>query len=323
MWQILVMESMHQAGLRILRGAANVVCAWEHSPSEVMRRLETADAVIVRTKPFGRDALAVAKCLKVIGKHGTGVDNIDVQAAARSGIVVVYTPHEHVESVAEHVLGLMLALTKRISSADRALHAGRNYSRENFVGVELHGKCLGIVGAGRIGFCVAEKCRQCFSMRVLAYDPGLSVEKRDQVRAAGVVLVSELVELLQQADVVSLHVPLTQRTRNMIGAEELAQMKTSSYLINAARGGIVDEEALHQALVRGQLAGAGIDVFNVEPPLTSNPLIALDSVCATPHIALSTSEALARLACEVARDVLRVLTGKKPVNAIGPLPLPR
>jgi D-3-phosphoglycerate dehydrogenase len=153
-------------------------------------------------------------------------------------------------------------------------------------------------------------------MRVLVYDPDISQAGRHQVNSAGFLLVDELTQLLQEADVISLHLPLTEQTRDMFGAEQFACMRTGSYFINTARGGIVDEQALYEALLEGKLAGAGVDVFQLEPPNRMNPLLALDSVCATPHIALSTSEALARLASGVARDVLRVLAGEKPNHAI-------
>jgi D-3-phosphoglycerate dehydrogenase len=260
------------------------------------------DALIVRSRTkVTREVLEAATRLKVVGRAGVGVDNVDVDAATRRGVAVLNSPGGNVISAAEHTFALMLALVRHIPRADASLRRGE-WERKRFQGIELHGKTLGLVGAGRIGSEVAKRAR-AFAMRVVAYDPYLSPERPDWL---GFELVT-LPDLLGQADVVSIHVPLTDETRGLIGEAELALMKSTAYLVNAARGGVVDETALAAALRSGRLAGAALDVFEEEPVAPNNPLLALDNVVVVPHLGAATREAQTGVGveiCEAVRDAL-------------------
>jgi D-3-phosphoglycerate dehydrogenase len=265
------------------------------------------DAVIVRSRTrLTAEILANAERLKVIGRAGVGVDNIDADFAAGRGVVVLNVPAGNVISVAEHTLALILSTVRRIPQASASL-AGGEWRRKDFEGIELHGKTLGLVGAGRIGAEVAKRAR-ALGMRIIAYDPFLSDERADQL---GLELVT-LSRLLEEADVVSIHTPLTEETRGMIGAPQLACMKPEAYLVNAARGGVVDEAALAEALQEGKLAGAALDVFEDEPPPADNPLLGLDNVVAVPHIGAATREAQVNVAVEICKAVRDALLGDEP-----------
>ncbi|HSG82466.1 MAG TPA: hydroxyacid dehydrogenase [Gemmatimonadota bacterium] len=268
------------------------------------------DAVIVRSRTrLTAEILAGAERLKVIGRAGVGVDNIDIDFAAGRGIVVLNVPAGNVISVAEHTLALILSMVRQIPQAQASLARGE-WRRKHFQGVELHGKTLGLAGAGRIGAEVAKRAR-AFGMRVIAYDPYLSDERAEQL---GVELVT-LSRLLEEADVVSVHTPLTEETRGMIGARQLALMKPDAYLVNAARGGVVDEVALVEALQEGRLAGAALDVFEHEPLPADSPLLKLDNVVAVPHIGAATREAQVNVAVEISKAVRDELVRISPNGA--------
>jgi len=272
------------------------------SGAELAAVIGAYDALIVRSRTkVTREVLETATRLKVVGRAGVGVDNVDVDVATRRGVVVLNSPGGNVISAAEHTFALMLALVRHIAQADASLRRGE-WERKRFRGVELHGKTLGLVGAGRIGSEVAKRAR-AFGMRVVAYDPYLSPERPDWL---GFELVT-LPDLLGQADVISIHVPLTDETRGLIGQPELALMKPTAYLVNAARGGVVDETALAAALRSGRLAGAALDVFDEEPVAPDNPLLALDNVVVVPHLGAATREAQTGVGveiCEAVRDAL-------------------
>ena len=244
-----------------------------------------------------------------------GVDSVDVTYATSRGIPVLYTPAANAESVAEHTLGMMLAVSKMILLGDRAQRNGDFQSRTRLIGFELYGKTLGIVGAGRVGSRVARMCRAALDMHVIAYDPFLSA---DDARLRGVELVPDLSILLQEADYVSLHAPLTPETQALIGPRELNLMKPTAILVNCARGGIVDEEALATALLEGQIAGAAVDVWQQEPPPQDHPLFALENVIVSPHMAAHTEEAMIRMATTLALDITRVLQGERPHFCVNP-----
>jgi D-3-phosphoglycerate dehydrogenase len=258
--------------------------------------------LIVRSRTkVSAEILEAAGSLKVVGRAGVGVDNIDVESATRRGIVVLNAPGGNVISAAEHAIALMLAAVRHIARADASLRRGE-WERGRFRGIELHGKTLGLAGAGRIGSEVARRAR-AFGMRVVAYDPYLSRERAQQV---GMELVT-LPDLLETADLVSVHVPLTEETQGLIGVKELAMMKPGAYLINAARGGVVDEAALFTALKEKRLAGAALDVFEKEPVSADHPLLQLDNVVAVPHLGAATREAQTSVGieiCEAVRDAL-------------------
>lgn len=310
--RVLVTDPLAQEGLDYLREHVAVDVRLGLSPQELAEAIVGYDGLIVRSgTQVTAQVIQTADRLAVIGRAGTGVDNIDLHAATLRGIVVVNVPDSNAVSVAEHTIALLLALARHLPRADAALRA-KGWLRHGLQGIEVRGKKLGIVGLGRIGSAVARRA-QALEMEVMAHDPFVSVE---YAARQGVSLVP-LQELLRQSDFVSLHVPLTERTQGLIGAEELAMMKPTARLINCARGGIVDEEALCAALDAGALAGAALDVFSKEP-LTDSPLLANERVILTPHLAASTDGAQRQAAQEIAHQVVAVLRGQTPrypVNA--------
>lgn len=281
-----------------------------------MEDVKDADAILVRTTPITREVLEAAPRLKVVGRHGVGVDNIDVAAATELGIPVVYAPGSNTLAVAEHAVMLMLALAKNVFSADRALRTEHNFaSRFTIPSTELAGKTLGLIGFGKIGQAVAKRCGLGFEMRVIAYDPYLNAEA---AKALDVTPASSVDEVLEQADVVSLHAPATPENYHLIGREQLQKMRPHALLINTARGPLVDEKALYEALKAGRIAGAGLDVFDPEPPEPSNPLFELPNVIVTPHMAAHTDESLRRMATWAAEGILQVLRGEYPTRIFNP-----
>jgi D-3-phosphoglycerate dehydrogenase len=270
--------------------------------------------VIVRLFAIGRGDFEKAARLRVVAKHGVGVDNIDCVAATARGVPVLWTPGANSNAVAEHTLGLLLALARKLEDASRALKMGKPFVREEFEGVELAGRVLGVVGLGRIGSRVAQKAALGLGMRVLAHDPYV-----ERAPHAGLVeLCERLDDLLREADFLSLHVPLTDETRRMIDARALALLPAGARLVNTARGAVVDEAALVEALRSGRLAGAGLDVFEEEPLPASHPLASAPNVILTPHVAGMTREAMERVSEETAEGVLAVLQGRRPANVFNP-----
>lgn len=313
--KVLVVEPIHDHGLALLAEAGPVLVAPDPKQETIAGLLAETAVVVLRATQLTGEMIAAAPHLRVIGRHGVGYDNVDVAAATRFGIPVVYTPEANSESVAEHALGLILALTKTIVSGDRLVRSGAYGSRHKLRGFELVGRVLGLVGCGRIGSRLAEMARSAFDMHVLAFDPYLEPDRADSL---GIELLADLTELLQRADVVSIHTPLNEATAGLISSDELAAMRPSAYLINTSRGGVVDEQALAAALGRGRLAGAGLDVLAEEPPSADHPLLDLDNVIVTPHGATQTEEALRRTSEHVAAGVLTVLRGERPQWCVNP-----
>lgn len=290
---------------------------WKDRPA-LLARLADVRAVMVRNMTtVDRDFLEAAPHLQVIGRIGVGLDNLDMRAINERGVVVCYPPEENAVSVAEHVFALLLGLARHIPEADRCVREGR-WERSRYIGFELAGKTLGILGLGRIGFRVAVRAR-AFGMRVVAYDPYL-VPQHPAVTETHAELLS-LEEVLRVSDVVTVHLPLTEATRKLLGAERLALMKPEGVLINTSRGDVVDEAALYEALAGGRLGGAALDVREQEPPGES-PLHSLPNVLLSPHIASWTRESLRRVISTVAADVERVLEGK-PARSFANFPEPR
>jgi D-3-phosphoglycerate dehydrogenase len=299
-YRVLVADPMPIGGLAPLEVEPDFeLVQREALPGEALAAaLVDFDAVIVRSMTrITRESLARADRLRVIGRAGVGVDNIDVDAATERGIAVLNAPSGNTISAAELTLALLLALVRRIPAADLSMKRGE-WDRKSFKGIELYGKTLGLVGAGRIGGEVARRARG-FGMRVVAYDPYLSEER---ARAAEIDL-APLDEVLARADVLSLHTPLTDATRSLIDAAALARLRPGAYIVNAARGGVVDEGALHDALASGHLAGAALDVFEAEPLPPDHPLRRLDNVVMTPHLGAATEEAQQNVAVEIAEAV--------------------
>ena len=313
---VVVADPIAPDGLAPLSSRAELLFVNGRGPAALLALLPKADALLVRSETkVTRELLEHAERLKVVGRAGAGVDNIDLEAATRRGIVVVNAPGGNTIAAAEHTLALLLAAARRIAPADASLKR-REWRRADFLGVEVRGKVLGLVGLGRVGAEVAHRARS-FDMRVVAYDPYVSA---DLARHLGVEI-GDLTTVLQQADFISIHTPLTDQTRGLIAAAELARMKPSAILINCARGGLVDEAALIAALDAGGLAGAALDVFEREPA-ADNPLARHPKVVATPHLGASTVEAQASVARLVAEQVLQVLDGRPAQFAVNAPALP-
>lgn len=303
--RVLICDPIADEGIELLqRFGAQVDVRLGLSPQALAEAVAGYEALIVRSETrVTAEVIGQADKLQVIGRAGIGVDNIDVEAATEKGIVVVNAPTGNIVSAAEHTIGLMLALARNIPQADLALKGG-TWDRSRFMGVELRGKTLGIIGLGQVGSEVARRARG-LEMRVLAYDPFVPEER---ARVLGAELVS-LEELLRQSDFVSVHATLTDATANLIGEAELRAMKPTARVINTARGGIVDEEALYRALSQGWIAGVALDVFS-EEPITAHKLFSSDKAIVTPHLGASTAEAQERVAIDVAEQVIAVLKGE-------------
>jgi D-3-phosphoglycerate dehydrogenase len=245
--------------------------------------------------------------LKVVSKYGVGLDNIDLQHCLERGIQVTNLPESNTVSVAEHTIGMILSITKNFTLCDRETRRGNFDARHQHQGIELEGKTLGVVGVGSIGRLVAQKAAQGFGMRVVAFDPYLSGGS-----LPGFVEPVEFETLLTLSDIVTLHVPLVEGTANLIRSEQISKMKDGAYLVNCARGGIVDETALEEALRSGKLAAAALDVFKEEPTLGDHPLWMLDNILVTPHMAGLTREAFRRMAVDAAQEIISVARGEEP-----------
>jgi len=315
MIRVLVSDKLPEEGLKVLREAEGIEVDVKTGlkPEELLAIIDQYDALIVRSATkVTREVIEKGTRLKVIGRAGAGVDNIDVEAATKRGIVVMNTPGGNAMAAAEHTIGLLFAAARNIPQAYVSLRAGK-WERSRFEGVELHGKTIGIIGLGNIGRIVAEKAKG-LGMQVLAYDPYIPPE---MAQKRGIELVG-LDELLGRADVVTVHVPKTKETMGMIGREAFAKMKEGVIVINCARGGIVDEEALAEACRSGKVRAAGVDVFSQEPPPPDHPPLALDNVVCTPHLGASTAEAKLSVAVAIAEqvvDYLKTGTIRNAVNA--------
>ncbi|WP_456327216.1 phosphoglycerate dehydrogenase [Archaeoglobus sp.] len=310
--KVLVADPIAEEAVEFMRkNGLEVDVKTDISYEELLNVIRDYDALIVRSRTkVTRDVIDKAEKLKIIGRAGVGVDNIDVDYATERGIVVVNAPGGNSVSAAEHTIGLILSVARKIPQADRSVKEGK-WERKRFVGIELRGKTLGIIGLGRIGYEVAKRMR-CFEMNILAYDPYVSEER---AKSVGAKLVS-LEELLKNSDIITIHVPKTKETEKMISYKEFEIMKDGVYIINAARGGIVDEKALYDALVSGKVAGAALDVYEKEPPDKDNPLLRLENVVTTPHIGASTREAQMIVGMTIAEDIVNFFKGLPVKNAV-------
>ena len=308
--RILVTEKIGDAGLAALRAAAAVDVRLDLTPDTLKEILPQYDALVVRSQTkVTDDVLAAGEQLRVVGRAGTGVDNIDLAAATRRGILVVNAPASNSVAVAELTIGLLIGLARHIPQAHASL-AGGKWERGKFMGTEVRGKTLGLLGLGRIGAEVARRAR-ALEMKLLAYDPFISEERAAQLG----VQPASLDEILRESDVISLHMPLTDGTRNLINADRINQMRKGAWIINCARGGLVDEAALFDALERGQIGAAALDVWAKEPP-TGSPLLSHPRVIGLPHLGASTEEAQALTAADVAEGVVDALANRTPRYAV-------
>jgi len=310
MARILIAEPLAEAGVELLRAHHEVDARASTTREELLAAVAGVDALVVRSATrVDAEVLEAGRNLKVVGRAGIGLDNVDLAAATRLGVMVVNAPQSNVISAAEHTVALILAQARNIPQAHVALREGR-WERGRFQGAELYGKTLGIIGLGRVGALVAQRLSS-FGMRLLAYDPYVS---RDRAAQMGVELAS-LADVLARADVVTVHLPKTPDTTGLIGETELAAMKPGARLVNTARGGIVDEAALAKAVGDGQLAGAALDVF-AEEPTTQSPLFGLEGVVVTPHLGASTTEAQDKAGIAIAEQLLLALAGQFVPNAV-------
>jgi len=316
--KIFVADEVSDSGLQPLRDAGFAVEKRVRlNPAELREALTGAAGLVVRSETkVTRDLMDDATTLRVIGRAGVGVDNIDIPAATERGIVVMNAPDGNTITTAEHTIALLVALARRIPQANSSLKSG-SWDRKSFVGVELQGKTLGVVGLGRIGRTVAARAR-AFGMKIVAFDPFIATEQARDLE----IELAVLDDLFAISDFITVHTPLTAETRGVIGATAFARMKPGVRIINCARGGLVDEDALYEAIKSGKVAGAALDVFAAEPPPADHPLLLLDEVIATPHLGASTTEAQEGVAFTVAeqmRDYLQTgaLRGAVNVPAIG------
>lgn len=311
--RVLVTESIHEKGVALLRDHFDVVLGDTQDQTVLRELARDCEGILVRTAKLDAAIMDAAPKLRCIAKHGVGVDNVDLDAATARGIKVVNAPFSNSNAVAEHCLGFMLAVLRQTVSADREIRSG-NYAalRAGMQLAELTGKTVGLVGLGRVAQRLSELLGP-FKTTILAFDPYAAPEAFAQTGARRC---ENLAELLAEADIVSIHVPLTESTKNLFSAATISAMKPGACLIDAARGGIVDEAAAVAALESGHLAGAAFDVFITEPPLPGNALVACGKTVLSPHSAALTAEALQNMAVQAAEGLIAVLHGQEPVSCV-------
>jgi len=321
--KVLLAEVIHPAAVALLEKSSEVVRPRDHSRQAFLESLKEVEGIVARKIPMMAEEMDHAPKLKVISRHGVGLDSVDLKEATKRGILVTNTPGENRISVAELAVSFMLCLARRIPQAQAAMHSLPKgdigqftalLKRYNLTGIDLEGKSLGIIGTGRIGSTVARKCVAAFDIKVKGYDPYVSASVMSSFH---VQKVERLEEMLPLIDFLTVHCPLTSETYGMVGEKELALMKKGTYVVNTARGGIVNEKALYEALCSGHIAGAALDVWEIEPPDPADPLLNHPHLLATPHYAGTTEESLYRVGMAAVEEVLRVLNGKPakyPVN---------
>lgn len=303
-WKIIITDRLDEGGVKILMDAAQVDEHVDISPDDLLQLVSAYDALVVRGRTqVNAEVFSAATNLKVVGRAGVGVDNIDLAAANLHNVTVVNSPSATIQAVAEHVLALLFSLARSIPSADSSMKSGL-WIKNQLKGIELEGKLLGIIGVGNIGSSVAQKAKS-LGMGILGYDPLVSAAEIERRGAKS----ASLQEIFTQSDFLSIHVPLNPDTKRMIDGAAFGSMKRGIRLVCTARGGIIDETALLSALESGQVAGAALDVFEVEPPGMS-ALVSHPHVIATPHIGAQTSEAQSRAAVDIATEVLAALKGE-------------
>ncbi len=307
MKKVLLSKAIQPAAMDILRGKVAPVILSDNSVEATKRLAADVEGIILRTNiKVTREIMDAAPHLKIISRTGVGVDNVDVPAATEKGILVCHTPGLNASSVAEQTLALILSLAKRLKIMDNAVRTGNWQIRYASKSVDLEGKILGLVGVGRIGSLVAQKCRLAFNMKGIAYDPYVK-------QGEGFELCSSLDQVFSQADIVSIHVPYMKETHHLVNAKLLGMMKPDAFIINTSRGEVIDEKALIEALKNASIAGAGLDVFEEEPPSPDNPLFKFDNVISTPHSAALSRECELKLAMAAAQAVVDYADGKQPM----------
>lgn len=313
--KVLVADAINEKGIENLKEAAEVVVDTTITPEELANTIHEYEGIIVRSRTkLTKEVIDKADNLKIIARAGVGVDNIDLNAATEKGIMVVNSPESTSITVAEHTMGLLLSLARKSAIADKSVKEGK-WEKKKFMGVELRNKTLGVIGMGRIGSQVVNRCK-AFEMDAVAYDPYLPEEVAAQM---GVEL-TDLETVLKKADFITIHVPLTPETKHLISTKEFEIMKDTAFIANCARGGIIDEDALYEALSNDKIGGAALDVYEEEPPAKDCKLFELDNIVLTPHIAASTKEAQRDAAIIVADEIIDLINGGTPQNVLN---LPR
>ncbi len=308
--KVLVADAIDEKGIERLEEVAEVVVDTSITPEDLKKTIKEYDGIAIRSRTkMTSEIIEAADNLKIIARAGVGVDNVDLEAATKKGIMVVNAPESTSVTVAEHTMGLMLSVARKISIADKSTKSGK-WEKKLFKGMELKGKTLGVIGMGRIGSQVVSRC-QAFEMGAIAYDPYLPPEVAKNM---GVEL-TDLDTVLKKADVITIHVPLTPETNHLISAEQFEIMKENCIIINCARGGIIDEDALYIALKENKIGGAALDVYENEPPKESK-LMELDNIVCTPHIAASTEEAQKGAAIIIANEIADLFEGNTPNNIL-------
>lgn len=312
-YKIFVTEPLPEleVGLKPLRRIAEIKCPEEFTGKVLAEDIRDVDGIVAGDAKITRESLEEAQRLKVIGRYGVGVDSVDLDACTEKGIIVFNAPGLNSVSVAEHAVGMMIAISKRFLLFDKLVRTGKWGEKVRYMNAELSKKTVGIIGLGDIGRLVANIVKAC-DMKVLTYDPYVSKEKAME---AGAYLV-DLKTLLTESDFVSIHCPSTEKTRDLIGEDELRLMKKTAVLINTARGDIVKEEALCRALKERWIAGAGIDVFEKEPLTAKHPFAQLDNILLSPHAASWTTEAVRRISICVGKNIMKVFEGQLPENIV-------
>jgi D-3-phosphoglycerate dehydrogenase / 2-oxoglutarate reductase len=311
---IYIPQNIHEVGIQYLIDRGYEIKMGSGTTKEIlMKEIVDCDAILARTETYSEEVLRVAKNLKVIGRHGVGTDNIDIESATRLSIQVVNAPNSNTNSVVEHVLCFMLALAKNVTIHNRELRKGHFEKRNELLGISIENKTLGIVGMGRIGKTLAERACQGFRMNIIGFDPFVTGSV-DHVE-----MVTDWEQLFRQSDFISIHLPLTEKTKAIVGKKEFEWMKKSAFLINTSRGEVVNETELVDALKRGIIQGAGLDVFEAEPPSIDNELFLLDRVIVSPHNAALTDEALKKMALDAAIGIDEVLSGCMPTWPVNDL----
>lgn len=311
MKKVLIDRPLHKEAFELLAKDVKVIEIYNDEKEEIDKVLEFVDGVICSAAlKMKKYEISISNNLKVIGRPGVGYDSVDVEESSKNGIPLVYTPDGPTESVAEHVIALMLMCTKSINKVQKALKEEGDFSiRTRVTGIEAQGKTIGLVGFGRIGQRVAEIASLGFGMNVVAFDPYI---KGKTIISKNYEILDTLNELLERSDIVSLHIPLVETTSKLIGTKEFQIMKRSAFLINTARGGVIDENALIDAIEKREIAGAGLDVYTQEPPEKNNKLFTFENVITTPHLSSFTDDGKRKMGIGVVHGVLDVLKGKKP-----------
>ncbi|MDZ4171415.1 MAG: phosphoglycerate dehydrogenase, partial [Methanobacteriaceae archaeon] len=308
--KVIIADSINEKGISDLEEVAEVVVDTSITPEELVKTIKDFNAIVVRSRTkVTREVIENAPKLKIIARAGVGVDNVDVEAATEKGIMVVNAPESTSITVAEQTMGLMLSLSRKISIADKSVKEGK-WEKSRFMGSELNNKTLGIIGMGRIGSQVVIRSK-AFGMDAMVYDPYISEEFAKDLG----VKVVDLETIFKESDVITIHVPLTPETKHLVSKEAFEMMKESAFIINCARGGIIDEDALYVALSENKIGGAALDVFEKEPPANS-PLLRLDNIVLTPHIGASSGEAQRDAALIVANEIITVFKRKAPKNVL-------